>query len=610
MNNVVEMVKIPKKKDDTPKTDIVSLVVCPSWGVYFPPYNISRISAVLRQDGYNVFVHDVNVDTREYLMSCTDVDYWSGEKYFHWHVRHFNEVIFPLIQDFIDDKIEEILINKPDIVGFSLYTTNIACSFYMMKKMKEINPNLTIVCGGPECFLEFKPEKFIDYVVVGEGEDKILDIMESYKKEEIHKTDETKIVGKLRTKLDINRIPSPDYSDFNFDLYTERNGVSIETSRGCIAKCTFCTETWFWKYRWRSSDSIIAEMEEQIEKYGISHFWFIDSLINGNLKEFGLLVDGIISNELNIEWNGYARCDARMDLDFLKKVRKAGCTCLSFGIESGSMKVLGDMEKKIKLPVIEQNLKDGYLARIANHTNWVLGFPTEGKLEYYHTLVLVYNCREWIHAISPGMGCGISPNTPLYDRREDFGILPEYDTFLDSWYTSEYKNTKLHRFLRVRLFHIWLMIIENNTDASMINGQLHPYLVDQFKINIKNEKSDVERMEPLPDIDLYHISDGDSFSSDVANEYFPFLWSIYKAFGAFDLELAFDAEKDNAEFGDVIGCQYNSTLSFAVDDDGKFKYNIIHRFNHIPIHEMMIDGLQKNMSFDASYNGEGDFNDF
>ena len=128
---------------------------------------------------------------------------------------------------------------------------------------------------------------------------------------------------------------------YNLSLYEYPNGTSIETSRGCLAKCTFCAETHFWKFRSTTAERTVEQMQTQIDKYGVERFWFVDSLANGNFKEFKRLIELLKEGNYNIKWNSYARNDGRMDLQMFKDIKATGCTTLSFGVESGSQKLVG-----------------------------------------------------------------------------------------------------------------------------------------------------------------------------------------------------------------------------------------------------------------------------
>ena len=161
-------------------------------------------------------------------------------------------------------------------------------------------------------------------------------------------------------RLDLDSLPFPDYSDFDFSEYQMPNGASSELSRGCVAKCVFCTEVHFWKYRGRMAGSILNEIEYQYRTHGIDFVWFIDSLVNGNLKELRAFALGVVERGLKIRWQGYARCDGRMDLEYFKDLKDSGCHQLNYGVESGSQRVLDDMKKGdivAELPITREDFR-------------------------------------------------------------------------------------------------------------------------------------------------------------------------------------------------------------------------------------------------------------
>ena len=70
-------------------------------------------------------------------------------------------------------------------------------------------------------------------------------------------------------------------------------------------------------------------------------------MVNGNLKELRAFAKGIVAKGLKIKWTGYARCDGRMDLAYLQDLADSGCIALNYGCESGSQKVLDDIDKGV-----------------------------------------------------------------------------------------------------------------------------------------------------------------------------------------------------------------------------------------------------------------------
>jgi radical SAM superfamily enzyme YgiQ (UPF0313 family) len=122
----------------------------------------------------------------------------------------------------------------------------------------------------------------------------------------------------------------PDYDSIDFNDYEVPNGALSELSRGCTAKCTFCEETHFWKYRQRQAVDALKEIEWLYYNKSTDIIWFIDSLVNGNLKELRAFAKGIIAKGLKIKWTGYARCDGRMDLEYMQDLADSGISQKQF----------------------------------------------------------------------------------------------------------------------------------------------------------------------------------------------------------------------------------------------------------------------------------------
>ena len=284
---------LDKPWNDTSKYK-VALIMTPAWGVLFPPYNLAKITGLLREYDYSTKVYDLNIESYQNL----DKDYWRGENYFLWTVKeNFMEKILPNIKSLFDKVIEEIVQANPKVIGFSIYNTNIHATEYMINKLKQRLPNSCFIAGGPEVAtgpsLNYLP---FNYEFVGEAEETFLSFLENIPQEyELHKK-----IGSTDSKLKLEKYPFPDYSDYNLSNYQHPDGVSIETSRGCVAQCSFCAETYFWKFRSNTPERVVEELEYQINTYGVKRFWFVDSLVNGNLKVFEKIIDLILEKKLDI----------------------------------------------------------------------------------------------------------------------------------------------------------------------------------------------------------------------------------------------------------------------------------------------------------------------
>lgn len=608
----------------------ITMVIAPAWGIIFPPYNMARLSSLLRHYGYRVTVHDLNIECYHYCKENHDKDYWESRYYYAWERPVYDDEVFPVIKPKLDESVNKILEQGDDIVGFSVYLTNLLSTMYMIEQIKERSPSTKIVVGGPEAFndwfedLIYNTLKFksgvIDYRITGEGEQELLTLLENYK--ELPMNGEMITFGGFQSKLDLNQLPFPDYSDYDLNLYQHPEGASIETSRGCVAKCSFCAETWFWKYRFRTSDRVIEEMEHQINTYGTRRFWFVDSLANGAFKEFKNLVNMIVDKKLDIRWNSYARCDGRMDLELFQKIADSGCMSLSFGVESGSEKVLEDMKKKVKVWEIENNLRDGAAVGMKNHVNWVVGFPTEGPAEFLHSLHVLHNTRKWMYAISPGMTCGDAPFSDLNVNWQDYKLAwkenPWDSTFMSNWYTHGYVNTIVHRFIRLKFMQIWLWLAVNVADGKVTNAQYRPGLKKFFDFKQLEDNTFEDYVPQQQEQTFDHFSgdtDQTQFSASLANEYLPFAWMLYKTYGAFEMRITSDLEQDLEEFGGFITSPYWADVVMRVDSNAQLTFKVEHRFEHRTTREdprvQNEEIPRQDMSFDTQvYTLECDINTF
>mgnify|MGYP001211084874 CR=1 FL=1 len=574
----------------------ISMVVAPSWGIIFPPYGTARLTGLLRHYGHRVVVHDVNISAYHHVLKNNYTNWWNSIYYYSWELPTYYTDVHPKIKPVLDKAVKNILNDDTELIGFSVYQTSILATLYMIKEIKEKAPHKKIAVGGPEAFNDWFEDTvedlfqydpcMIDFRVTGEGEQELLTILENLNSYPTSNNTKPLIMGGFKSRLSLEELPFPDYTDYDLSLYEHPDGTSIETSRGCVAKCTFCAETHFWKFRSTSAERTIEEMKHQINKYGVRRFWFVDSLANGNFKEFKKLIQLLKDEKLEIRWNSYARNDGRMDLQMFKDIRETGCATLSFGVESGSQVVLDAMKKKVEVWEIEANLKDGKQAGMQNHCNWIVGFPTEGRQEFMHSMALLWNTRKDMFAISPGYTCGDAPFSEMQLNWQSFDIAWKEkigdNRFLSNWFTKDYANTILHRFIRLKFTNIWLNLMKDNADGTVINTQRRPSLQDSYKFTpLTNEYN--ERIEQTQETFNYFIdktSLSKNLSCTLANEYTVFAWLLYKAFGAHSFEMKCSPEIDLPEFGTFVTNNYWSSVKWTVDKTGIINSSLTHRFEH------------------------------
>jgi len=571
----------PKQKNLTPvvvnhsvsRTTRVALIVLPEWAPFIAPYNLARLTALSRSSGFETRSYDLNIACYQY----SDKSHWTPLNDWKWHGDKYWTDIHPGFEALLYQYIDELTTFAPDIVGFTVYFTNNQCTTWFMQELKKRLPSTKIIVGGPNAIQEKVDDtSLVDHVVIGEGEQLFLEILE--KTEAGIPITEKFLRHEKSNRIDLDSMPIPDYSGVNFADY-QTNGISAEISRGCIANCTFCSETTFWKYRGRQSGNIINEIEYQYHTHGIEFVWFIDSLINGNLKELRALALGLIERNIKIKYVGFARADPRMDLAYLQDLADSGCRSLSVGIESGSQKILDLMKKNVKRSAVEQNLRDITTVGIEVHSSWFVGYPGEEIVDAAQTLTLVWRLRH-TNVLTFGFGvCNLLPDTPLYTDRVQLGVA-EQEFWAGSWIFSDYSNTILHRYIRYKSVYVLLNQFRNRERDTMLSEgyfKLDRPSIDNHYIltyDATNIVNDIPYEEEF-DYNIIKIDTWNPIEKTVVNEIWPLLRVLWLAFGPYAIDINFDHAADAAEFGtsrhlnDNIST-YFSRHVFEIDADGNW----------------------------------------
>lgn len=432
----------------------LAIAILPIWTNNTLPYALSHISAYLRKAGYIVKVYDFNIKLWHDLNKNND--YWEPSSYYKFEISEYFKInILPKIKKYLDSYIESLIKNDFDIIGFSIFSTSVHVTGYIAESLKKIKPEIKIVYGGPEAkknsALDHLKKGLVDAIIPGDGEETFVKIISKWENNEsihqisgiVSKNSNGEIIyGPKAQKLNLDELPIPDFSDYQISSYKERS-LPFIVSRGCVGACAFCTERD--KFRMRSPKNILNEMKNRIIKYGITRFESCDSLINGNHKKLEELVELIIKENMNISWGGSARIDKRLTPDLLKKLLKAGCYWLIFGIESGSNKVLKLLNKGIKTDTANDVIKDSFNAGIQVIVNIFVGFPGEEEEDFNDTLKFLLKNKDFIYKVNANHSMIILENSEVYKNPKKYGVLTDRDGKIiyngeDGWMTVDKRN--------------------------------------------------------------------------------------------------------------------------------------------------------------------------
>lgn len=454
----------------------IALVSVPVWTLGTPPLNISYLKAYLKEKCYQAKCFDVNAELYHRVKPEHRV-YWQTQHYNDWQWEdEYKKIVLPkIVEPNIDFFVSKILAFKPNIVGVSVYSPCFTKT--LAKKLKEKNPTLLIVVGGQACIDQMQGEQLkksndIGIIIKGEGERALKNIADMIEKKGKVEFCKGCLIRKGKSFIDcgmderiknLDSIPYPDFDDYNLELYYDdyelekrSNALPIILSRGCNNPCDFCIQRKVWKdtLYMRKAENVFREMLRNKEKYGINKFVFADLLINGNLLELEHLCNLIIKNNFSCSWWGSAKIDKRMNLDFFKKLRKAGCHQLDLGIESASNNVLKAMNKTYTLKDIKEFLMNMKKAGIAIGSNFILGHPSESRDDFMKTLKFIKEMRKFTTKKPWPTYCAIFRGTDLYNKYKDNKDF-RYDAILWSYKdnTFEEREKRAEMFRQVCLEH-------------------------------------------------------------------------------------------------------------------------------------------------------------
>lgn len=561
---------------DVNRNTRVCLCLLPEWDPSFPPYNTAKLASAIKRAGYACKSFDINVESySRFKKENWNISFnpWDPLRDWHWVDDNYHKDIHCYLEPIIQEYIEKIVEFKADVVGFSLYYCNEAPTKYMAEQIKKRLPDVKIVVGGPATHASYyKGESIYDYVVNGEGEQPLLGILSNIESKIQVEFDEQAISKIIRQpenqRYNLSTLPLPDYGDFDFSKYKFPNGALCEISRGCIAKCTFCEETHFWKYRQRNALSTLNEIEHMYYEHGTNVFWFIDSLVNGNLNELRAFVKGVAEKELDIHWTGYCRCDGRMDAEYYKDLKAGGCEVLNYGIESGSQVVLDAMDKKVTVEEMEANFRDGHAAGIDAMTNWIVGYPNETGKELEDTLTFLWRIRnQGLIAVSQGTGFSVGVDTIVGQNFDKFNLAPFY--YYDHWITKDFKMSIVHKLIRMKSFSIFTDFLQTDKICSLPTR--HSLAEKHYKIEFVNPNRLNDLEYDYDDFDYNIINPGISnFADSLVNEIWPFLRMMWRTRGGYKLKLIFCKEWEYEEWGSRNAAPLDAVYNFEIDDDGNW----------------------------------------
>ena len=347
-----------------------------------------------------------------------------------------------------DDTIIEEAV-KSDIVAFSCTTPTFAHGVRLAKTIKQKNNNVKTVFGGWHVTslgaLSF--EDGVDQIVIGEGEQAFLDILNG---------NNDKIV--LGTKLGWGHLEWPDRTVIKngrtLDLCEQMTGGlrigSFQANRGCPFSCAFCSESCMTgqhrrrtnPIRTRSVGDLCNEVEAVISTFSLNYFKFVDATFDASPQ----FVIDFCKEKLNrsfakMPWEMLIHASLATE-EMYYWLEQANCKLVAIGIESGSLAILKDIGKGLTPDIIRRVVGWGKKYNIETRGFFILGMPNETEEDYNLTEALIDEVK--LDVVGFTILCPY-PGSDFYnhDKFKDIVWSDTDEYYNDFWATKNFTNQQL-----------------------------------------------------------------------------------------------------------------------------------------------------------------------
>jgi radical SAM superfamily enzyme YgiQ (UPF0313 family) len=333
-----------------------------------------------------------------------------------------------MLQTLIDDF-------NPQVAGITAVTMTFDYAIGVIGDIKRIDPDILTVMGGPHvsfCAREtLMAYPQLDVIGLGEGERTIVELVRTanngrawagvkgiaYRNgTDICFTEKRQPIAKL------DNLPVPDRRLLPLGRYRALGmPISMTTSRGCPHKCIFCVGRKMVgaRVRYRSAGKIVDELE-YLNALNFHQINIADDLFTANKNHCNAVCDEIIKRGLQLKWTSFARVDTVSDA-VLAKMKAAGCSAVSFGIESANPQILKTIRKGITLKQVEDAVDMCKRAAIIPFASFILGLPGETPETIKETMEFGNRLKKLglsfgFHLLAP------FPGTEVREYSERYGI--------------------------------------------------------------------------------------------------------------------------------------------------------------------------------------------
>lgn len=349
-------------------------------------------------------------------------------------VRWWNSAYSPNCNylEFRDDMVRIISSYNPQIVSFYCRCEEYHICIDLAKAIKDRYNQTIISFGGPQAELvaceTIERFSFVDYVCCSEGENTIVPFLTYLLRNNgtisistvdgltYQNKDGIVVQNKFPNFLNDNYCRNYYYYDLiPQECFSDCESMPIDVGRGCPFSCTYCSTKTFWKrkFRLRNIKDTVDEMCYVAKVYGISTFDFMHDLFTVKKRRIIEFCSEVNRRGLNVSWG----CDSRIDtIDFemIDLMVSNGLYRIFFGIETGSERMQGLINKKLNLKKCDEIVRYCLGKGLEVTTSFIYGFPEETEEDLSQTMSMAVKFQNYGCTVLTNM-CHIMNGTELFN---------------------------------------------------------------------------------------------------------------------------------------------------------------------------------------------------
>lgn len=405
-----------------PQVDLLILTLPPNW-LDDPPAAPAVLKSAVKEHGFTCQVLDFSLCCYQKIFSKNYNEYldWCQILPGVYDLNKASQQHMDALMQAVDLCVNQIQKIEPRAVGLSIFSDwQHRFAFLLCEKIKASKLNSKVIIGGAGAarlplglafftrlsyferktnFADFMlRRKLIDHAVINDGEQELVKIMQNL--DDYHS-------DLFAKEVNFDHRLLPDYDDYDFENYFYINNerkLLIRGSKGCVRQCVFCDEhRAYSKFMYNNGADLAEEIITLSQRYKIRKFQFTDSLVNGPLKSFREMIKSLAKYnqmfpEKSISWNGNYICrshNSMSDTDYVE-LKQSGAHALTIGVESGSDRVLAEMQKQSTVADLLYEVEKFKEFGIDCYLLFMCGFYNETWEDFLDTIRLLKKLQPYV----------------------------------------------------------------------------------------------------------------------------------------------------------------------------------------------------------------------